>query len=186
MTRNMLNRKAIGCIAAIIFLTMTGCHVNTPYEPTPPDESAKALQELKTLPSLEDTKTQLQDTIESITTAASKTLATTNTWSNQDNGETAGCSNLKPYDQSDGRSWYAPNAVAAGVSVSEDDWPKILEVTKTAAAKLGATTPHVFQDKPGNHDARFYGPAGLYIRLGYAGNLSVGGYTGCRLPAAKK
>lgn len=186
MTRNMLNRQAIGCIAAIILLTLTGCHVNTPYEPTPPDESAKALEELKTLPSLEDTKIQLQEAIESITAAASTIVSVASTWSNQDNGEAAGCANLKPYDQSDGRSWYAPNAVAAGVSVSEDDWLKILEVTRTAAAKLGATTPHVFQDKPGNHDARFSGPTGLYVRVGYAGNLSVGGYTGCRLPAAKK
>lgn len=185
MTRNMLSRKATGCIAAIIFLTMTGCHVSTPYEPTPPDESAKALQELKSLPSLEDTKTQLQNTIESIK-ASIETLIPRITWREYHKGTKAGCSNLKPYDQSDGQSVYLPDAVAAGVSVSEDDWPKILEVTKTAAAKLGATTPHVFQDKPGNHDARFFGPAGLSVDVGYAGNLSVGGYTGCRLPAAKK
>ncbi|BAX97331.1 hypothetical protein MSTE_02015 [Mycobacteroides stephanolepidis] len=154
------------------------------YAPTPPTEAAKALEELKNLPSLEDTKAQLREAIETITTAVSKIISTGSTWSDQGNEDVAGCD--KPYDQSDGQSWYAPNAIANDVAVSEDEWPKILEVTKTAAAKLGATEPHVFQDKRGNHDVRFYGPAGLSVNVGYAGNLSVGGYTGCRLPAAKK
>ncbi|SIK62693.1 LppA family lipoprotein [Mycobacteroides abscessus] len=186
MTRNMLNRKAIGCIAAIIFLTMTGCHVSNPYEPTPPDESAKALEELKALPSLEDTKTQLQNTIESIK-ASIETLIPKTTWSDYgDKGEKAGCSNLKPFDQSDGQSVYLPSAVASGVSVSEGNWASILQATKEAAAKLGATNLQVFQDNPSKHDVGLYGPAGLFIKVRYAGNLVVSGYTGCRLPAAKK
>ncbi|BBZ82735.1 hypothetical protein MABM_26510 [Mycobacteroides abscessus] len=183
MTRNIMNRKATGCIAAIIFLTMTGCHVSNPYEPTPPDESAKALQELKTFPSLEDTKTQLQNTIESIK-ASIETLIPKITWREYDKGSKAGC--FKPYDQSDGQSVYLPDAVASGVSVSEGNWSSILQATKEAAAKLGATDLQVFQDNPSKHDVGLYGPGGLFVKVGYAGNLVVSGYTGCRLPAAKK
>lgn len=183
MTRNLLNRNIIGCIAAIIFLTMTGCHVSNPYEPTPPDESAKALEVLKTLPSLEDTKAQLHETIESIKDSI-ETLIPKVTWREFDKGSKAGC--FKPYDQSDGQSVYLPDAVASGVSVSEVNWALILQAAKEAAAKLGIADVQVFQDNPGKHDVGLYGPGGIFIKVGYAGNLVISGYTGCRLPAAKR
>ncbi len=185
MTRNLLNRKVIGCIAAIIFLTMTGCHVSNPYEPTPPDESAKALEELKTLPSLEDTKIQLHNTIESIKASVEVLIPKIN-WRELDKEEKAGCANLKPYDQSDGQSVYLPDTVAAGVSVSEGNWALILQAAKEAAAKLGIADVQVFQDSPSKHDVALYGPGGIFIKVRYAGNLVVSGYTGCRLPAAKR
>ena len=44
----------------------------------------------------------------------------------------------------------------------------------------------VMKNEPGNHDVGFYGPTGLFIKVGYRGNLVVSGYTGCRLPRDKK
>jgi hypothetical protein len=38
------------------------------------------------------------------------------------------------------------------------------------------------RDSPGSHDIGFYGPAGLFVKVSYRGNLVVAGYTGCRLP----
>lgn len=153
------------------------------YAPTPPTEAAKALEELKTLPSLEDTQAQLEGVIETITAEVAKIIPSVS-WRRADNEALAGCN--KPYDQSDGHSWYAPNTIASDVVVSEADWPKILEIAKATAARVNASEIQVFQDKPGKHDIRLYGPAGLFVRVGYAGNLNIGGYTGCRLLAAKK
>ena len=36
------------------------------------------------------------------------------------------------------------------------------------------------QNQPANHDVRFFGPTEMSIKVGYRGNLAVGGYTGCR------
>ncbi|MEX3757915.1 LppA family lipoprotein [Mycobacteroides abscessus] len=153
------------------------------YAPTPPTEAAKALEELKTLPSLEDTKAQLEAAIKSIKDAIGAVIPET-AWREQDNGAKANCS--KPYDRSDGQSVYLPNSVAARVDISEQEWSAVLAATKGAAERIGAINSQVMQDKSGNHDVRFYGPAGIAIGIGYAGNLVISGYTGCRLPAAKK
>ena len=42
------------------------------------------------------------------------------------------------------------------------------------------------QNQPGFHDVGFYGPAGLFIKVAYHGNLVISGYTGRRLPRDKK
>ncbi|OBB34779.1 LppA family lipoprotein [Mycobacterium sp. 852002-51961_SCH5331710] len=57
---------------------------------------------------------------------------------------------------------------------------------KESAQKIGATDMQVMQDQPGNHDVWFSGPGGIFIKIGYRGNLVVSGYTGCRLPRDKK
>lgn len=157
--------------------------MSNPYEPTPPQDSAKALEELKTFPSLEDTKTQLQNAIESIKSSI-ETIIPTITWTEYDKGSKAGC--FKPYDQSDGQSVYLPNAVADNIAISEDDWVAMLAAARRAASDLGALNSQVMQDTPGNHDVRFYGPAGIALGIGFQKSLVITGYTGCRLPAAKK
>jgi Lipoprotein confined to pathogenic Mycobacterium len=48
--------------------------------------------------------------------------------------------------------------------------------------KIGATDIQVMKNQPGNHDVWLSGPAGIFIKVGYQGNLVVSGYTGCRLP----
>ena len=76
--------------------------------------------------------------------------------------------------------------MAANVAVSERRWASIQETAKQAAAKLDATDMQVMHDNPGNHDVGFYGPTGIFIKVGYRGNLVVSGYTGRRLPRDKK
>lgn len=164
-------------------LAATGCHVKQPCEPTPPTEAAKALQVLKSLPTFEDTKAQVQAAMNEITAAAS-TLIPAITWETLDEGSGDNCE--RPYEQTDGKRYFLPDAVAENVPVSEQDWAKIQEAAKEAAAKLDATEVQVMKDQPGNHDVRFYGPTGISIGIGYRGNLVVSGYIGCRLPRDKK
>lgn len=57
---------------------------------------------------------------------------------------------------------------------------------RAAVAKLGATDIQTMHDQPGNHDVGFYGPARLFIKLGYQGNLGISSYTGCRLPVERR
>jgi hypothetical protein len=75
-----------------------------------------------------------------------------------------------------------PDLVAPGAAVSEAQWASIMAAATASAAKIGATKVQVMQDSPGHHDVSFNGPTGMFVKLGYAGNLGVSGYTGCRLP----
>jgi hypothetical protein len=168
---------------AVIALAAGGCHMNQPHEPTPPTVAAKALEVLKSLPSFEDTQIQVQTAITQITTAASQ-LNPAITWQAPQDGSGLGCE--RPYEQTDGKAYFLPDAVAANVDVSEANWAKIQDAAKDAAAKLDATEIQVMKDQPGNHDVGFYGPTGLFIKVGYRGNLVVSGFTGCRLPRNKK
>jgi hypothetical protein len=177
-------RNRLLCAATVaLTLAAAGCHVEKPYQPTPSTEATKALQELKSLPSLEDTKAQVQAAMDEIT-AAAKTLIPSINWETLDQGTSGNCE--QPYEQTDGQRLFLPNAVAERVSVSEADWAQILQVAKDAAAKIGATDVQVIHDQPGNHDVWFSGPTGIFIKISYQGNLVVSGYTGCRLPGNKK
>ena len=172
------------CAAIVVTaLAATGCHVEKPYEPTPSTEAAQALEELKSLPSFEETKTQVQAAIDEITAAASEVVPSI-TWQAPHEGSTGNCE--APYEQTDGQRYFLPNAVAVGVSVSEPDWARILQAAKESADKIGATEMQVIHDQPGKHDVWFSGPTGIFIKIGYSGNLAVSGYTGCRLPRDKK
>jgi hypothetical protein len=171
-----------GALAAIA-LTAGACHLSQPYEPTPPADTAKALGALKSLPSFEDTQAQVQAAITQITAAASQLIPTI-AWETPAEGSADYCE--RPYEQTDGKRYFLPNDVAANVDVSESNWVKIQQAAKDAAAKLDATQVQVMKDQPGNHDVGFYGPIGLFIKVSYAGNLVVAGYTGCRLPRDKK
>jgi len=164
-------------------LALTGCHVKQPYEPTPPSEATQALHELQGLPSLEDTTAQVQGAMDEITAAAS-TLLPSITWQTPHEGSTGNCE--RPYEQTDGQRYFLPHRVAENVALSEETWAAILKVAKDSAAKIGATDVAVMKDQPGNHDVWFTGPTGISIKVGYAGNLGVAGYTGCRLPRDKK
>lgn len=141
------------------------------------------MTDLKALPSLEETTTQLQTAVNEITSAAGRLLPAEH-FEDLHGGTTDTCE--PPYEQTDGQRFFLPDRVAAHVTVSEGDWATIFPAATAAAAKLGATDIHTMHDQPGNHDVGFYGPAGLFIKLGYQGNLGISGYTGCRLPAQAK
>jgi hypothetical protein len=175
-----------GFLCAVIVaavLAATGCQVEKPYEPTPSTQATQALEELKALPSFEDTKVQVQAAIDEITTTAGKVVPAI-TWQTPHEGTTGNCE--APYEQTDGKRYFLPDAVAVRVPVSEPDWAKILDAAKESARKIGATDVQVIHDQPGKHDVWFSGPTGIFIKVGYSGNLVVSGYTGCRLPRDKK
>nr|WP_318546866.1 LppA family lipoprotein [Mycobacterium lepraemurium] len=48
-----------------------------------------------------------------------------------------------PYGQTDGKDYFLPHQVAVNVDVSEQDWAKIEESAKNAAAKIDATDVQV-------------------------------------------
>jgi hypothetical protein len=182
MTRHPVRGGIIAFVAAIALLA-TGCHVSQPGSPTPSTDPAQAVEQLKSLPSLEETKTQVQNAMRAITAAALRVIPSL-VWLPV-HGETPnGCG--APYDQSDGQSLFLPDLEAAGVHVSEPEWQTILAAAKEAAATIGATDTHVMHDGPANHDVGFFGAAGTFIKIGYRGNLVVSGSTGCRLPESKK
>jgi hypothetical protein len=176
-------RALFAAAVVVVALAAGGCHVNQPYEPTSPTVATKAVEALKSLPSFEDTQTQIQAAITQITATVSQLIPTI-TWETPQEGSGDNCE--RPYEQTDGKRYFLPNEVAANVDVSEANWAKIQDAAKDAAAKLEATEMQVMKNQPGNHDVGFYGPTGLFIKVGYRGNLVVSGYTGCRLPREKK
>jgi hypothetical protein len=176
-------RRCLAVLARVLTIgvAVTGCQVAKPHEPTPSSEAAKALTDLRSLPSLQDTTTQLQVAVSDIASVAGRLLPAAN-FEDLHGGSTGQCES--PYEQTEGQRYFLPDRVAANVTVSEGDWATILQAAKVAAAKLGATDIQTMHDQPGNHDVGFYGPAGLFIKVGYQGNLGISSYTGCRLPAA--
>lgn len=186
MTKHPRHGRSLLSLSAavvVIALTTSGCHVYQPQQPTPPADAAKALAVLKSLPSLEDTKVQVQGATDEIKAAASQLIPSI-TWETPTEGSGGTC--LRPYEQTEAKDYFLPHEVAENVDVSEQNWAKLQEAAKESAAKIGATEIRVMKNQPGNHDVGFYGPAGLFIKIGYAGNLGVSGYTGCQLPRDKK
>ncbi|MCV7420506.1 hypothetical protein H7K45_08135 [Mycobacterium yunnanensis] len=157
--------------------------MSQPDPPTPTTTAAQALDQLKSLPSLEDTKTQLQGVVDEIKDAANRVVPDLG-WQTL-HGETAGNCQA-PFEQTDGKRLFLPDEVAPGADVSEEDWAAILSAARAAAAKLDATDVQVMQDGPRNHDVGFYGPTGIFVKVGYQGNLTIASYTGCRLPNSAK
>ncbi|MEB3032993.1 LppA family lipoprotein [[Mycobacterium] nativiensis] len=157
--------------------------MSQPYEPTPPSVAAEAADVLRSLPSLEDTQAQVQAAMNEITAAAGQLISSVR-WETLHEGSGGNCE--RPYEQTAGKRYFLPDAIAQNVDVSEQAWAKLEQAAKVAAAKLDATEVQVMQNQPGNHDVGFYGPTGLFIKVGYRGNLVVSGYTGCRLPREAK
>ena len=147
-------------------------------QPTPTSQTANLLDELRALPSLEDTKAQVQAAMDEITRAASAAIPAA-TWQTADNAQSDWC---EPPFSTLGRRYFLPNRIAANIAVSEQNWADIVKVAKDSAAKVGATNVQVLHDQPGNHDVWFTGPTGISIKVSYQGNMVVAGYTGCRLP----
>lgn len=153
------------------------------YEPTAPGVAAEALELVKSLPSFEDTQAQVQAALNEIM-AAARRLIPSITWVTPTEGSGIGCE--RPYEQTGGQGYFLPHQVAIRVAVSEQQWAEIEQAAKESAVKVDATDKQVMQDQPGNHDVGFYGPAGIFIKVSYGGNLVVAGYTGCRLPRDKQ
>jgi hypothetical protein len=130
------------------------------------------------LPSLEDTKAQVQAAMDEITRAASAAIPTA-AWQTGDNAGEDWCE--PPYGTL-GKRYFLPNRIAPRVEVSEQNWADVLKVAKDAAAEISATNVQVIHDEPRNHDVWFTSSTGAFIKVSYQGNMVVAGYTGCRLP----
>jgi hypothetical protein len=137
------SRTGFLCAATVaLTLALAGCHVEKPYEATPSTEAAKALQDLKSLPSFEDTKAQVQAAMAEIT-AGAQTLVPSITWQTFHEGSFGNCD--RPYEQTNGRDYFFPDQVALRAAISEEDWAKILQMAKDSAAKVGATDIQVMK-----------------------------------------
>ncbi len=187
MTRSTKSRRiaasAAGlCVAALL---MTGCDdVNKdPYRPSTSDDTAHATEVLAGLPSLEETEPTITAAIEAIAAAAT-TLDPRLQWVWRNGRSQAGCA--PPYEQTSGQLVYVPDYVSDNAPIREDLWPRIYELARAEAAKIGATKVEVLKDQPGLHTVRFYNETGTAIRLGTEVAASLAGETGCRLPQAKK
>ena len=140
----------------------------------------EARKELAGLPSLEDTKTQLNGALDQIEKSV-RALMPKAIWDNGGNETTTSCNS--PYSDTDGKKWFAPNRVVPEVPIKADKWAKIQAAAQQASARIGATEVEVARDLITNRDVWFRGPAGLAIEVAYQGNLVISGTTGCRLPA---
>lgn len=166
-------RAAALCAA----LLLTGCTMTHPGTPTPM-ASSEINDKLMALPSLEQTKSQLEGAVNDISTAA--TTIVPGIRFTDYHGE----SGLKcdgPYADTAARGRYLPDRAGEGAKVSEEQWARIVDVAKAAAAKVDVAGVQVMKDSPGDHDVWFTGPGGSAIKLAYKVNLVITGYTGCRL-----
>ncbi|RIR11296.1 LppA family lipoprotein [Mycobacteroides abscessus] len=156
--------------------------MNNPHAPTPTTEAAKALEELKALSTLEDTNDKLASSIQELGAKISAIVPSI-TWQWQDQPQRIGCS--KPYEQSDGKVILMPFYVA-NAAIPESSWNEVLAVAKETAASIDAPKLDVIHDAPNNHDVRFSNETGTAIGFTSQANTVISGYTGCRLPAAKR
>ena len=176
--RNTGHRTAaLWAVLPAVALLATGCTMTHPGSPKP-TASTEINNKLMALPSLEETKRQLQGVVDEISTAA--TTIVPGIRFTDYHGE----SGLKcdgPYEETAARGRYLPDRAGEGAKISEEQWAKIVDATKAAAAKLDMTNVSVMKDSPGDHDVWFTGPGGSSIKLAYQVNLVISGYTGCRL-----
>ncbi|MFI6045320.1 LppA family lipoprotein [Nocardia sp. NPDC051321] len=179
----MTTRKQWRRASMIALIALTaGCGLtDKPYgEPTPPDDTTKAAETLKTLPSLEDTEARLKQAVEQIATAASA-INPALQWAWNRDRATLGCD--KPYDQTYGQRAILQHYVS-DTPISEQDWPRIEDATRTVAASFEATHVQVLQNKAGHHDVRFFSDDGTTFGISTQAAAVITARTGCRLPKA--
>ncbi len=178
-------RVAAAAAVTLVVSSTLGCHVNPMNSPSTGQTTTvnqRALDELRKLPSLEDSTAEVRALMDEVTTAITAILPGAVWETRTDTGGFSSCGD--PYQDLGGRHNYEPDRYVARIDVSEQDWTRIENIARTAAAKMGATTVEVMKNSPGDHDVWFEGPAGSFLKIGYAGNLVVSGDSGCRLPAA--
>ena len=171
--------------AMLFASTTTGCAMLTedPYAPTSAEDTARAAEVLVELPSLEAVESTLTAAIEEIAAGATALDPALHwEWSRERNR--GGC--WPPYDQTDGRLTYLPSLVTDSVRIADEHWPRIFELTRDVAAKIGATKVQTLQNSSAHHDVRFYDETGLSVRIGSKIAATITGDTGCRLPQAEK
>ncbi|MGE2833891.1 LppA family lipoprotein [Mycobacterium sp. SMC-4] len=180
MTPAMTRRQGgIACAVLVFALIATGCRITDPYQPTAPDDAAKAADTLTTLPSLEDTRTQVEAAIVTLGQQITAIAPTAN-WEWQREYSRAGC--LPPFEQSDGEVILMPKYVSS-TPIREQHWQQAYDLAVEAAHSIGADNLTVFKDNPNDHDVQFTSDTGTTLRFGSQAAALITGSTGCRLPA---
>ena len=156
--------------------------MDKPTPATPTTESASTATDLHTLPPFEATTAALESALDTISAAVTEQRPDIS-WVDANNEDTGSCP--APFDATDGLSSYLPNRYAQNVTLTEAQWHDFLAIAQRAANDLGATDVQTMKDEPGDHDVWFTGPAGLFLKFSYSGNLVIATYTGCRLPERK-
>lgn len=174
--------RALLVVAVAALLMMTGCDMTDRYNPTTPDQATQATENLKTLPSLEDTEAQVRAIIEQIGARVSA-IAPSLTWRWHHEPSQGNCS--PPFDKSHGQIILMAKYIS-DTPIPEEAWAQIFAIARDAAIELGTTRMEVFKDAPGDHDVRFYNETGTAIRIGTLKAALISGATGCRLPRDKK
>jgi len=182
--RQPSRRQLVGVLGcAAIVLATTGCHVTkNPYQPTDPPDATKAVEQLKSLPSLEDTRAKLAATIEQVGQQIS-VIAVQVTWSWRREDSRGGC--VAPFEQSQGQEILLASYVS-DVPIPEQHWQQARDVVAHAAEQLGLTSATVFKDAPNDHDVQFSSDSGTVLRLASQKAALLTGNTGCRLPAKER
>ena len=170
--------RVITCFASVALLG-TGCHVSNPYKPTDAGQASQAADALKTLPSLEDTHTQLESAIVRLGQQIAA-IAPSVAWEWRRTDSMGGCN--PPYEQSDGQLILLRNYVS-DTPIPEQNWMQAVDLAQQAASSLGATELTVFKDHPNNHDLQFTSETGTTLRFGTQAAALITGSTGCRLPS---
>ncbi|MEU0540873.1 LppA family lipoprotein [Nocardia sp. NPDC005978] len=170
--------------AAAVLLTMTGCDraVSDPAEQTSRAESDNAERTLAGLPSLEESKAELEAAVLQLA-AYIDTLVPGLRWEWKDSELGAECS--PPFEKSQGVKLFLRHYTASG-PVPDDLWPAVAQRAKELAAPLGSTEVETFPEQAGNHGVRYFGSNApvLWARSGAATVITSN--TGCRLPREVK
>lgn len=169
--------SAFACVASIALL-VTGCNVDKPYQPTDPTTASQAATVLTSLPSLEDTKTQMETAIVQLGHQITA-IAPTVSWDWRREDSRGSCN--PPFDQSDGERIELRGYVS-DTPIPEQNWKQAYDLAQQAASSVGATNLTVFKDAPNDHDVQFTSDTGTTLRFGSQAAALISGSTGCRLP----
>jgi hypothetical protein len=152
--------------------------VDKPYQPTDPTTASQAATVLTSLPSLEDTKTQMETAIVQLGHQITA-IAPTVSWDWRREDSRGSCN--PPFDQSDGERIELRGYVS-DTPIPEQNWKQAYDLAQQAATSVGATNLTVFKDAPNDHDVQFTSDTGTTLRFGSQAAALISGSTGCRLP----
>lgn len=180
---SLLRRGSHGtALTVALVLSMTGCGMyENPYQKSGPEETAGAAEKLVSLPSLEDTETQVRQAVEELGAHVSS-LVPGLTWRWIRSRSSADCD--PPYDQTQGQQ-VRLQFYSASRGIPDEVWPQVRDRARELAARVGATESEKFANEPGHHNVRFFSREGTAFQVGSQGAV-ITSNTGCRLPAAMK
>ncbi|MCV7110068.1 LppA family lipoprotein [Mycolicibacterium setense] len=153
--------------------------MSDPYKPTDAGQASQAADALKALPSLEDTRTQVESALEKLGQQITA-IAPSVTWEWRRTDSKGGCN--PPYEQSDGQLLLLRNYVS-DTPIPEQNWKQAADLAQLVASSLGATELIVFKGQPNDHDLLFSSETGTTLRFGSQAAALITGSTGCRLPS---